>query len=293
MSHLFHNKDSISSRRLSSERGMALVELMAAMVIGAVLIVLVLQFFVGQSKSLIRSRDTAEMQQELRWAINYVGDRLKLAGNGVPPTCGWPVVENTDGVDDPDSVSVLGSYKSLVMTTTQTMANEGSQVKVDDTDGLEIGDLCVISDGTWQEIFLATDVKDMHIWHDEFPPWNDSMKLDHRYVEGSSLTVVTYYCFFVEVDEEGRSNLMVQTQAYEPQILLGDVDDFQIRFQMKNNEWINEPRADELYDIRMIEIAIRARSHNEIKGYTDPEFGDSYQRLEVTSQIIPKNLTIL
>jgi len=272
---------------------MTLVELMAAMVVGIILMTLVLQFFVGQSNSFIRSREKAEMQQEIRWAINYIGDRLKLAGNGVPPTCGWPVVENIDGIDYPDSVSLLGSYKSLVMTTTQNMANEGSQVKVDDSSGLEPGDLCVISDGTWQEIFLATSLIDTHIWHDEYPPWNDSMKLDHRYVEGSSLTVVTYYCFFVEVDEEGRSNLMVQTQAYEPQILLGNVDDFQIEFKMKDDTWINEPYPDEIYDIRMIRITVRAHSHNEIKGYMDPDFGDSYMRIEVSSTIIPKNLTII
>ena len=276
-----------------AERGMSLVELMAAMVVGSVIFTLVLQFFVSQSNSFIRNREKAEMQQEIRWAINYVGDRLKLAGNGVPPTCGWPVVENIDGIDEPDSVSVLGSFKSLVITTTQTMGNEGSQVKVDNTEGLEIGDLCIISDGTWQEIFLATDVKDAHIWHDTWPPWNDDKKLDHRYVEDSSITVVTYYGFFVAVDEEGRSNLMVQTQAYEPQILLGDVDDFQIEFKMKDDTWIDEPYPDEIYDIRMIRITIRARSHNELQGYTDSDYEDSYMRLEVSSTIIPKNLTII
>lgn len=280
-------------RVLGDERGLTLIELVAAMVVGSILITIVLQFLLTQSQSLIRNRETAEMQQEIRWAINYVGERLKLAGNGVPPTCGWPVVENTDGVSKPDSVSVLGSFKSLVITTTQTMGNEGSQVKVDDTDGLEIGDLCVISDGTWQEIFLATDVKDQHIWHDTSVPWNDDNKLDHRYTIGSSITIVTYYGFFVATDDEGRSNLMVTTQAFAPQVLLGDVDDFQIRFKMKDDSWMDEPAPDEIYDIRMIEITIRARSRNPIKGYTDPTYGDSYQRIEVTSTIIPKNITIL
>ncbi len=280
-------------RGIRSERGMTLVELMAAMTIGAVLITLVLQFVVAQSESFIRNRENAEMQQEIRWAINFVADKLRLAGNGVPPTCGWPVIENVDGGAGPDSVSVLGSFKSLVITTTQTMGNEGSQVKIDNTDGLEIGDLCVISDGTFQEIFLATDVKDQHIWHDTFLPWNDDKKLDHRYVEGSSLTVVTHYSFFVATDDEGHSNLMVQTQAYPPQIILSDVDDFQIRFKMKNDAWIDDPYPDEIYDIRLIEISIRARSRNPIKGYVDPKFGDSYMRLEVTSSVIPKNITIL
>jgi len=278
---------------ITSERGMTLTELIAAMAVGAVLISLVLQFFVQQSQSFIRTREKAEMQQEIRWAINFVGDRLKLAGNGLPPACGWPAVENTDGGSEPDSVSVLGSYKSIVCTLTQNMGNEGSQIKVDVTEGIETGDLCAISDGTFQEIFLATSFTDQHIWHDTYLPWNDDKKLDHRYDAGSSLTVVTYYCFYVATDDEGHRNLMVQTQAYPGQPILSDVEDFQIRFNMKDGSWIDEPLPEEIYDIRMIEISIRARSHNEIKGYLDPEYGDAYQRLEVTSRIIPKNLTTM
>ena len=281
-------------RCVRSERGMTIVELLAAMVISAILVTGVLKFFLDQSRSYLENRQASEMQQELRWAMNYIGERMKLAGNGVPPTCGWPAIENYDGGGSaPDSISILGSFKSLVITTTQTMGNEGSQVKVDNTDGLEIGDLCVISDGTFQEIFLATDVKDMHIWHDTYEPWNDDKKLDHRYASDSSLTVVSYYSFFVEIDDEGRSNLMVTTQAYAPQLLIGDVDNFQIRFKMKNGEWIDEPYQDEIIDIRMIEITIRAQSPEPLPGYTDPVYGDAYKRIEMTSTVIPKNITIL
>jgi len=282
------------SGRAGGERGMTLVELLAAMVIGSILITGMIKFLVDQSTNYIKTRQVAEMQQEIRWAMSFISDRIKLAGNGVPATCGWPVIENVNGEEaEPDSVSILASFKSLVITTTQKMGNEGSQVKVDNTDGLEVGDLCVISDGTFQEIFLATDVKDQHIWHFAAEPWNDDNKLDHRYAEDSSITVVTYYCFFTEIDDEGRQNLMVQTQAYEPQIILGDVEDFQVRFKMKNDEWVDDPFPEEIPDIRIVEISIRARSAQPIEGYENPVYGDGYQRVELTTQIIPKNITIL
>lgn len=277
------------------ERGITLIELLVATVITGILLAVVMKFFVDQTAGFNESRQSSEMQQELRWAINYVTERLKLAGNGVPPTCGFPVLENIDGGGSvPDSVSVIGSFKSLVITTTQTMANEGAQVKVDDASELEPGDLCVISDGTFQEIFFVTSIQNvLHLWHDTALPWNDDAKLDHRYVSGSSITVVTYYSFFVDVDDEGRSNLMVTTQAYPPQILLGDVDNFQIRFKMKNGSWLDETTPDEITDIRMIEITIRARSHEPLQGYLDPEYGDAYKRIEMQSVVIPKNITIL
>jgi len=283
-----------SAGPVGGERGVTLLEVLVAMTIGAILLTGVFRFLVSQTTAFLEYRQAAEMQQELRWAINYIGERLKLAGNGVPPTCGWPIIENIDGGEaGSDSVNVLGSFKSLVITTTQNMGNEGSQIKVDNTDGLEVGDLCVISDGVYQEIFMVTDINALHIWHQTAPPWNDDNKLEHRYAADSSITVVTHYSFFVQEDEDGHENLMVRTQAYEPQILLGDVEDFQVRFKMANGEWIDDPYPDEIIDIRMIEISLRARSGEPIKGYTDPVYGDSYKRIEMKTRVIPKNITIL
>lgn len=277
------------------ERGMTLVELLAAMTISAILLTVVLRFFVTQSQSYIKTRQKSEMQQELRWAINYVSDHVKLAGNGVPPTCGWPIISNkVAAYGDSDSLAVLGSYKSLVITTTTAMTNPGSQIMVDQNDGVEVGDLCVISDGTHQEIFMVTKIVSLlHIWHEKAPPWNDDGKLDHAYTFNSSVTVVTHYSFYVDMDDEGRINLMVLTQAYDPQILIGDIDFFQIRFRMKDDTWLDEPDQEEIYDIRMIEITIRARSPEPLKGYIDPEYGDEYQRIEMKSIVIPKNITII
>ncbi len=279
---------------IRNERGMTMIELMVALVISGILVSLIFQFFSLSTSSFAEHRQTAEMQQELRWAIDYVGERLKLAGNGVPPTSGWAVIANTDGVaGEPDSLSILGSYRSLVVNTDQTMGNQGSQVKVNSVDGIEVGDLCVISDGTFTEIFMVTGMNALHLWHDTFPPWNDDNRLDHRYVANSSICVITHYSFFVDTDAEGRSNLMVTSQAYNPQVLLGDVDDFQIRFRMKDDSWQDEVDSDEIYDIRMVEITIRARSPEPIQGYTDPVYGDSYKRIEMKSVIIPKNITII
>lgn len=274
----------------ASERGMTIMELMMAMMISSILVIMMFQFFSSQANSFMESRQSAEMQQELRWALTYLGDHLKLAGNGVPPTCGWKVLDNVDGPSGaPDTVKVIASYKSLVITTTQTMGNTGSQVKIDNNEGIEVGDLAVISDGTFQEIFLITAMSsDLHLWHDAWPPWNEDNQLDHKYVAGSSLTIVTYYQFFVEHEDDGTSNLMVQTQHYPPQVLLGDVDDFQVRLKLKDGSWVDE--TDLTTDIRMIEISVRARSPEPLKDYEDPHYGDAYKRLEMKTLVVPQNI---
>lgn len=279
-----------------NESGMTVVELLVATTISLILLSIIFQFFIIQTRNFNEGRMNAEMQQELRWASIYIADRLKLAGNGIPPTSGFKVLDNFDGGTTlSDSVCVIASFKSLVLQTTQKMANEGSQIKVNDATGIEDYDLIVISyppEG-WQEVFMCTKMaSSLHIYHDAYPPWNDDNKLDHRYPLGSIVTVVSNYSFFVEVDDEGRSNLMVQTQGpYGPQILAGDIDNFQVRFKLKDNSWIDEP--DELSDIRMVEITIQAMTPTPIHGYIHPVYADAHKRIELKTIVIPRNIAMV
>ncbi len=114
---------------LSGERGVTLVELMVATTIALILVTLIFQFFTTQSKSFMETRQNAETQQELRWALQFLSENVKLAGNGVPPVSidltGFQVIDNADGASGaPDSLSVIGSFRSLVITLDQSMANE-------------------------------------------------------------------------------------------------------------------------------------------------------------------------
>ena len=282
--------------KIKNESGMTVIELLVATTISLILMTIVFQFFVIQTRNFNESRMTAEMQQELRWASNYIAERLKLAGNGIPPTSGFKVLDNFDGgVTLSDSVCVTASYKSLVLYTTQKMANEDSQIKVNDGSGINDYDLIVISypPNGWQEVFMCTNVASaLYIDHDTYTPWNDDNNLDHAYPEGSVVSIVSHYSFFVEVDDEGRSNLMVLTQgSYGPQLLAGDIDDFQVLFKLKDNSWIDEP--DELSDIRMIEIKIQAMTPEPIQGYVHPVYADAHKRVELKTVVIPKNIVMV
>ncbi len=279
-----------------NERGMTVMEILVASTVAVILLSALFQFFLTQTKNFDESKMTAEMQQDMRWASNYIAEKLKLAGNGIPPLSVFSVLDNYDGgVDVSDSLCVLGSYKSLVMATTQKMGNHGATVKVDSSVGIEPYDLVVISypPSGWQEVFMCTKLaSDQHIYHDAYPPWNPTNHLEHAYPLGSTVTVVSHYSFFVEEDDEGRPNLMVLTQGpYGPQVLAGDVEDFQVRFLLKNDTWVDVPT--EINDIRMMEIYLRARSPNTIKGYVDADYGDSYKRVELRTIVVPKNITLV
>ncbi len=291
------------------ERGMTLVELLVAMIISGILITAVFRFFGTQSDSFLQSRENAEMQQELRWAMQFISEHVRLAGNNVPQVLldetGSQVVENFDGPGgDPDSLSIIGSFKSVVITLDQTMGNEGSQIKCSDKantpsvpleDIFTPNDVVYISDGTHSELFQITRIQADHLFHETSPPWNDDNKLDHRYAEGSTLTAVSNYTFFVETDEDGNPNLMVRTLVHPPQVLAGDIEQFQVRFRMRNGQWQDTVDAGELTrnEVSQVEIYLRIRSHDPIRGYRDPKYGDAYKHMELKTIVIPKNVSVM
>jgi prepilin-type N-terminal cleavage/methylation domain-containing protein len=276
-----------------TESGFTLVEMLVSTVVSLIVLAGLFQFFQVMTKSFNENRQMAEMQQEVRYALNFVSDSVKLAGNGIPTVSGWSVITNKDGGAGSDSVGVLGCYKSIVVETTQAMANDTSQIKVSSTQGIESGDLVVISypPNGWQEIFRCTNIAGNLLYHDTFQPYNTDNKLDHIYPLGSIVSVATHYGFFIQEDENGHPNLMVRTQMYNPEILAGDIESFQLRFKMKDNTWVNE--TDQLGDVRMVEVSIVARTPDPINGFTDPVYNDSYKRVELKTVVIPKNIILV
>jgi prepilin-type N-terminal cleavage/methylation domain-containing protein len=285
--HLFNRKT-----HRTGEQGMTLVELLVAMLIGSILTYLTYNFFRTQEGNYNEIRTSSEMQQELRWAMQFLSEHVKLVGNAVPQTCGWKIIDSMNGAgDDPDSLTILGSFKSVVVTTTQNMANEAAQINCSSIDNVEVGDLAVISDGTFSEIFQITGIQGTRLLHNASLPWNDNEQLEHAYASGSTVTLLTMFTFHVSTDSTGHPNLMVSTQASSPQILAGDIDQFQVRYLLKSGTWVDD--TDEPYDIREVEITLRARSPEPIRGYQDVSYGDAYKRIEIKNIIIPQNLVII
>ncbi len=276
----------------SGERGLTLVELLVAMVIGSVLLTAVFVFFSTQSKGFADSRMNAEMQQEIRWASEYLSDRLKLAGNGVPTTTGWKAIDIVNGTGtSPDSVSVMGAFNSPVIVTSHAMTDEASLIECASVEDIETGDLAVISDGTFTEIFLVTGIQGNRLEHTTSPPWNDDNRLDHVYNAGSAVHLIEQYTFFVKTDDEGTPNLMVKNQSTGAQILAGGIEQFQVRFKLKSGDWTDT--IDYVYDVREIEVYLRARSPKPVDGYHDAAYGDGYRRIELKTMVIPKNIIII
>jgi hypothetical protein len=187
----------------------------------------------------------------------------------------------------------MGSFKSFVALTTENMASLAANVKPDSIQKFEQNNLVVISNGTNLDLFLVTQISGGKLCHATSLPWNDNANLNIQYNTGSTLTVIDQFHFYIKTDAQGHPNLMVKTQAYPEQILGGDIDRFQIRFNMKSGSWQTTIAASEVYDIRKIEITMRARSPQQLNNYRDPVYHDRYKRLELKSIVIPRNIVIV
>ncbi|MFC1508515.1 PilW family protein [Candidatus Omnitrophota bacterium] len=274
----------------NNQKGFTIVELIVATTISIILGMIILTFMGNQSQKFNEQKYTSEIQLEIRNAMAYISDYVRLAGNGVPLNGKWPVIEGTDGGDEAtDYISVMGCYVDVFVETTQNMGSEFDQIEIEDNDDIEVGDLASITDGINQEIFMITGVDGLLLSHETSDPWNESNELDYTYEQGSTISIAASYSFYVEEDEDGRFHLMVETQSIEAQELISDVDDFQIRYQLTDDTWVDE--FDSISDISMIEITIIARTHDPIKNYIDPVYGDAFKRVQLKAVVRPKLIT--
>ena len=156
-----------------SEAGFSLIEVMSALVILAIALTAVFATFISQQKSFTVQNRVAEMQQNLRQAIEYISRDIRLAGYGIPDNVVVPGTANPAGIASirslyaidnttgPDQIYILYMFdmdaNQPPAVNTAAMTGTGS-VTVDNTDGFlpAGGELVLITDGTTADLFQTT-----------------------------------------------------------------------------------------------------------------------------------------
>ncbi len=146
---------------------------MSALVILAIALTAVFATFISQQKSFTTQNRVAELQQNLRQAVEYMSRDIRLAGYGIPDNVVVPgtatpagitsvkslyAVDNTTG---PDQIYILYMFdmdaNQPPAVNTAAMTGTGS-VNVDNTAGFATsgGELVLVTDGTTADLFQTS-----------------------------------------------------------------------------------------------------------------------------------------
>jgi len=154
-----------------SEAGYSLIEVMYALVILTIALTAVFATFISQQKSFTAQSRVAEMQQNLRQAVEYMSRDIRMAGYGIPANVTIPngviatgvtsirslyAKDNTTG---PDQIYILYFFdmddNQRSTWNTATMASGAGTVTVDNTGGFLStgGELVIVTDLVKAQLF--------------------------------------------------------------------------------------------------------------------------------------------
>jgi len=156
-----------------SDAGFSLIEVMSALVILAIAMTAVFATFISQQKSFTTQSRVAEMQQNLRQAVEYMSRDIRMAGYGIPDNVIIPNNIIATGVTSirslypkdntvgPDQIYILYLFdmdtNQRSTWNTALMASGAGTVTVDNTDGFfpTTGELVIVTDGINAQLFQS------------------------------------------------------------------------------------------------------------------------------------------
>ncbi|RJP24546.1 MAG: prepilin-type N-terminal cleavage/methylation domain-containing protein [Deltaproteobacteria bacterium] len=281
------------------ESGFTLVEVMAALAILTIAMTAVFATFTSQQKSFTTQNRVAEMQQNLRQAIEYMTRDVRLAGYGIPDNVAIPnnvvaagvtsmrslyAKDNTAG---PDEIHILYLYdmdaNQPPTTITAAMPTPSAELNVATVLGYITGDLVIVSNGTSADLFEVTSVQ------------TAALKLQHNpggsardynapgghspwpvYDVGSTLAKARFTRYYIDSSDPAHPTLMVDRMgALAPQPLADDIEDMQFTYGLDTDitpdgvvdTWTPSPASPG--QIRQVRIQLLARTRFTEQGWSE------------------------
>jgi len=202
-------------------KGFSLVELLIAMTLGLILISSMVAVFSGNKRSSEMNSATADLQESARFAVDQMGQTVS-SGAVVHTASDWKpkITGFTTPVDNPAKV---GSHVLMIqyggpdtanlteMMTSGGTPSRAAPIPVDNDLGLEQGDLALISNCEFADLFQVTAVADTGtgatIEHDA--TGNESGAVTRAYGDAATLAetlVMKFHSNIYYVGESGETN---------------------------------------------------------------------------------------
>lgn len=244
---------------LRRERGFGLVELMIALVIGALVLGATTISFLVTSHDAASLSNVADVRQGARTAVQLIEREIRMAGSG------WGrinVYGNTSsghadtlravnpGYSTPagdDSLVLIGAWQTST-TITSGMPNASSVLKVASIAGFADGDLIIITNGASAHMMQVTSTNGPSLTLDHNPaaPYNDPGGHNTTwpasgYGPGSMVYKITISSYSFDRNSYGKPALIRHEYGQAPQVVAYNVDGFHVWYELQGGTWTRNP----------------------------------------------------
>jgi prepilin-type N-terminal cleavage/methylation domain-containing protein len=281
------------------EAGFSLVEVMAALVILSIALTAVFATFISQQKSFTVQNRVAEMQQNLRQAVEYTSRDIRMAGYGIPADVIIPngliatgvisirSIYAKDNTTGPDQIFILYLFDmdaNQPPTTDNALGvpvNAGS-ITVPSTAGfLATGrELVLITDGTAADLYETSNAAGTTLTFGGGYSYNAGHS--KSYPAGSPPVTVAkarFVRYYIDnTTDPAHPTLMVDRMGgATPQPLADDIEDMQFEYGLDTSTpsngvvdiWIPNPTLTQLTQVRQVRLRFIARTRLPESGWSE------------------------
>lgn len=264
----------MTQRRLLCSKGFTLVELMVAITISLIILAAVTSLFVSTKRTYTEQDRQAKMQENARFALNFLAYDLRQAGyygclddintetvtsllnasatlNALYPIEG---VDNATGQWYPsgntalpagikantDAIVLRMADPNNAVNITDPMPNTSAELKVDSITNLAIGDIVMLSDCSSADVFQLTNIQTSsnHLQHNSGTgtPGNSTQQLSKRYSPPSQVLKFITRAYFIKDNPVTLvPGLFRQENGGAAEELVAGVDQMQITYGKDTN----------------------------------------------------------
>lgn len=259
-----------------NQRGMSIVELLAAVIIGIFVVMAAMEAYLALQSSTWKQDQITEMQQSGRAAMRVLSEQLRMAGFSLPPTVDAIAGANSD----PDTVTVWHmDANGCEATTTAAMAGTGDAL------------ICSGWDLACFNVDQPAYVFDANAGVGEFftvtgkqasPETITHNGLSRTYPTGSRVSFINEVTYFLDNSDTLHPRLMQRTFDGTPEVYAENIEDFQVRYIMSDGDTLDTPAVPTL--VRRVLINLTSRTDRR-----DEKVEQDYLRRDFAFQVSIRN----
>lgn len=261
------------------EKGFTLVELLIALLITGIMVTVGYGVYINQHEGWIIQEQITTMQQNARAAMHELETKIRMAGYKLPGGFEPIYAKNTNS----DTITVLFKNESDCDAIIEhAMPQPSAELRCDGHD------ISCFHENTWAyiydpfadtgEFFYITQVQEasFHIQH-------NLTDLSRCYPQGSIVSYVDMFKFYIDKTDTNHPNLMEQHVLDAPKVYAENIEDLQFRYGLANGVYVDVPPAASV--VREVVISLVARTDKK-----DLQFAGQYRRRSLTSDVKVRNL---